>query len=324
MTADETVLRVEGLTVTYVGGRRESRVLTDVSFALPRSATLAIVGESGSGKSTTAMAVAGLLPTTARVEGRVVLDGVDLLRQRPRDLDDVRGNDIAVVFQNPMTSLNPTMRVGNQIAEQLLRHRPLSRRAARGRAVELLEEVLIRNPDQVYDKYPHQLSGGMRQRVMIAMAVSCEPRVLIADEPTTALDVTVQAEILQILRALGREHRMGLVLVTHDMGVVAEMADDVAVMHGGRFVEYAPVAELFDHPLHPYTEGLLAAQPRIDDPEARHRRLPTIPRAAPMLEALSDDWAPAMAGVPGEVAATRFVRVGNGLVAVAQRTAVHP
>ena len=324
MTGDQAVLQVHALTVTYVARRRESRVLSGVSFAVPRGATLAVVGESGSGKSTTAMAVAGLLPPTARVEGQVVLDGVDLLRERERDLDDVRGNDIAVVFQNPMTSLNPTMRVGTQIAEQLVRHRPLARRAARTRALELLEDVLIRNPELVYDKYPHQLSGGMRQRVMIAMAVSCEPRVLIADEPTTALDVTVQAEILQILRTLGREHRMALVLVTHDMGVVAEMADDVAVMHGGRFVEYAPVAELFDRPLHPYTRGLLAAQPRIDDPEARQRRLPTIPRVAPMLDELTDDWVVAGTGVPGEVAATRFVRVGEDLAAVAQRTAVHP
>jgi peptide/nickel transport system ATP-binding protein len=324
MSAERAVLRVEELTVTYRTGRRESRVLTDVSFAVPRGATLAVVGESGSGKSTTAMAVAGLLPPTAHVTGQVDLDGVDLLRQRPRDLDDVRGNDLAVVFQNPMTSLNPTMRVGTQIAEQLVRHRPISRRAARSRALELLAEVLIRDPDQVYAEYPHQLSGGMRQRVMIAMAVSCEPRVLIADEPTTALDVTVQAEILQILRRLGRDHRMALLLVTHDMGVVAEMADDVAVMYGGRFVEHAPVAELFQRPLHPYTQGLLAAQPRIDDPQARRRRLPTIPRTAPMLDELADDWAPVAAGVPGEAADTRFVRVGEDLVAVTQRTAVHP
>ncbi|WP_181364975.1 ABC transporter ATP-binding protein [Arthrobacter sp. HMWF013] len=286
----EVALKVSNLSVTYQTSRGPAPVVHDVSFSLARGETLAIVGESGSGKSTMAMATAGLLPDQAHVTGTVALDGVDIVGQSKRVLEDIRGSAVAVIFQNPMTSLNPTMRVGDQIAEQLIRHKAMKRAVARNRSLELLREVMINDPEGVYRKYPHQLSGGMKQRVMIAMAVSCEPKVLIADEPTTALDVTVQAEILQIMRALSREHSMGLLLVTHDMGVVAEMATHVAVVYDGRFVEYAPAADLFTDPLHPYTQGLLHSQPRIDDPEARHRRLATIPRPAPMLEHLEHGY----------------------------------
>lgn len=311
--AREVALEVSNLSVTYRTSRGHTPVVHDVSFSLARGETLAIVGESGSGKSTMAMAVAGLLPDQAKVTGRVTLDGTDLVGQSRRVLEDIRGSAVSVIFQNPMTSLNPTMRVGDQIAEQLIRHRSMTGPKAKNRSTELLREVMISDPEAVYRKYPHQLSGGMKQRVMIAMAVSCEPKVLIADEPTTALDVTVQAEILEIMRALSREHSMGLLLVTHDMGVVAEMATHVAVVYDGRFVEYAPAADLFTQPLHPYTQGLLKSQPQIDDPEARHRRLATIPRPAPMLEHLDRGYQvqtnASMSNVfPGHNPDVRFVR----------------
>jgi peptide/nickel transport system ATP-binding protein len=310
----EVALEATNLSVTYDTSRGPAPVVHDVSFSLARGETLAIVGESGSGKSTMAMAAAGLLPETARVSGKVALNGVDVVGQSKRVLEDLRGNAVAVIFQNPMTSLNPTMRVGDQIAEQLTRHKAMKRAVAKKRSIELLREVMINDPEGVYRKYPHQLSGGMKQRVMIAMAVSCEPKVLIADEPTTALDVTVQAEILQIMKALSREHSMGLLLVTHDMGVVAEMATHVAVVYDGHFVEYAPAGDLFTDPLHPSTQGLLRSQPRIDDPQARHRRLATIPRPAPMLENLERGYqvrAGEQAGTscPGHNPDFRFVRV---------------
>ncbi|WP_432563597.1 ABC transporter ATP-binding protein [Kineococcus sp. SYSU DK003] len=286
----EPLLCVEDLDVGYVGARGMTSVLRGVSFTVARGQTLALVGESGSGKSTTAMAVAGLLPPTAQVSGRVRLDGLDLLGRSERQLTDVRGKQVAVVFQNPMTCLNPTMRIGTQICEQLVRHGVRSRGSAKARALELLDDVRIRDPRRVYRSYPHALSGGMRQRVMIAMAVSCEPRLLIADEPTTALDVTVQAEVLNILRELQREHRMGLLLVTHDMGVVAENATDVAVMHDGHLVELAPARDLFRTPLHPYSQGLLRAHPDLHDAQARHRRLPTVQRPVPELADLPSGW----------------------------------
>jgi ABC-type dipeptide/oligopeptide/nickel transport system ATPase component len=321
MLDQEIALEVIALGVSYDTGVETSRVVDDVSFALKAGQTLAVVGESGSGKSSLAMAIAGLLPPSATVNGQVKLNGIDLLHQNARWLEDTRGNVVSVIFQNPMTSLNPTMRVGDQIAEQLLRHRPMTRKAAKLRAVELLEEVMIARPQLLQRRYPHELSGGMKQRVMIAMAVSCEPDILIADEPTTALDVTVQAEILQILRSLSKKNKMGLLLVTHDMGVVAQMATDVAVVYGGKFVEYAPVANLFSSPLHPYTQGLLKSQPRLNDREARHRRLPIIPPQAPMLSSpvAGFDVLPATGAgpaIPGQATGTRFIRINNELKAV--------
>lgn len=325
----DTVLDVVDLSVFYNTNHVVSHVVKNVNFSLARKQTLAIVGESGSGKSSMAMAIARLLPESARVAGRVELNGRNLLEQSARALEDIRGSEIAVIFQNPMTSLNPTMRVGQQIAEQVLRHRTQSRAVARRRAAELLEAVMIRNPADVYRKFPHELSGGMKQRVMIAMAVSCEPKVLIADEPTTALDVTVQAEILQILRLLSRDQNMGLLLITHNMGIVAEMATDVAVIYDGRMAEYASVEDLFREPLHPYTRGLLDARPRIDDAEARTRRLSTISRPAPKLDGVVEGYrlsegtgtdADTAAGRPGEVPGQRFISIGDDLVPVVRES----
>ncbi|MFG1347815.1 ABC transporter ATP-binding protein [Xanthobacter autotrophicus DSM 431] len=250
----------------------------DLSIAFPRATpvrglsltveageTVALVGESGSGKSLTALALLRLLPDRARIAGgEVLFGGRDLARLGDRELRLVRGQDIAMVFQEPMTSLNPVLSVGAQIMEVVRLHQGLSRRAARARAVELLDLVRIPEPQRRVDEYPHELSGGMRQRVMIAIAVACAPRLLIADEPTTALDVTIQAQVLDLLDALRRDLSMGLLLITHDLGVVAEWADRVAVMYAGSKVEEAPFATLFGAPLHPYTRGLLAASPRLD------------------------------------------------------------
>ncbi|MDI4657567.1 ABC transporter ATP-binding protein [Xanthobacter autotrophicus] len=255
----------------------------DLSIAFPRATpvhglsltvaageTVALVGESGSGKSLTALALMRLLPDTARIaSGEVLFRGrgggvSDLARLDDAALRQVRGRDIAMVFQEPMTSLNPVLSVGRQIAEVVRFHEGLSWRAARARAVELLDLVRIPEPRRRVEDYPHELSGGMRQRVMIAIAVACAPRLLIADEPTTALDVTIQAQVLDLLDALRRDFSMGLLLITHDLGVVAEWADRVAVMYAGRKVEEAPFETLFGTPLHPYTRGLLAASPRLD------------------------------------------------------------
>ncbi len=229
-----------------------------------RGETLAIVGESGSGKSLTALALMQLLPRAARVtSGRIVFDDRDLLGLDAREMRQLRGRDIAMIFQEPMTSLNPVMSIGRQIGEVLKVHEKLSGRAARERAIELLKLVRIPAAEKRVDDYPHQLSGGMRQRVMIAMAVACRPKLLIADEPTTALDVTIQAQVLDLLDTLRRELQMAVVLITHDLGVVAQWADKVVVMYAGRKVEQALPGDLFNDPLHPYTRGLLSASPRL-------------------------------------------------------------
>ncbi|HEU5243185.1 MAG TPA: ABC transporter ATP-binding protein [Gaiellaceae bacterium] len=256
-----------------------------VSLAIEAGSTLGLVGESGCGKSVTALSIMRLLPTPpARiVSGAVRFDGRDLTRLSERELEDVRGREIGMVFQDPMTSLNPTLTIGTQITEILQRHLGLDRRRARRRAGELLAEVGIPRAHERLDDYPHRFSGGMRQRVGIAMAIACEPRLLIADEPTTALDVTVQAQVLDLLDDLRRERQTAMLLITHNMGVVAESADDVAVMYAGQIVEQAPAAELFSRPEHPYTEALLAALPDLDDPEARESRLTAIPGRPPDL-----------------------------------------
>jgi peptide/nickel transport system ATP-binding protein len=260
------------------------RAVDGVSFAVDRGRTLGIVGESGCGKSMTALSIMGLLPRRARIaHGTVLFDGRDLARLSRRQLRDVRGRDVAMIFQDPMTSLNPALKIGVQLRETLERHLGLSRRTARARAVELLEEVRIAGAAGRLDEYPHQFSGGMRQRVMIAMALACEPKLLLADEPTTALDVTVQARILDLLHELRARHDMALILITHDMGVVADTADDVVVMYAGQVVEQAPVDELFDHPEHPYTEALLGAMPQLDDGGIRAGRLVAIPGRPPSL-----------------------------------------
>ncbi len=256
-----------------------------VDFSLEKGRTLGIVGESGCGKSVTALSIMGLLPTPpARiVSGEIRFRGRDLATASVRDLEDVRGREIAMVFQDPMTALNPTLTIRTQIVEVLRRHLGLDGRAAHRRAGELLEEVGIPRAHERLGDYPHRFSGGMRQRVVIAMAIACEPRLLIADEPTTALDVTVQAQVLDLLDDLRREHETAMILITHNMGVVAESADDVAVMYAGQIVERAPARELFRRPEHPYTEALLAALPDLDDRSARERRLRAIPGRPPDL-----------------------------------------
>jgi peptide/nickel transport system ATP-binding protein len=256
-----------------------------VSLRVEKGRTLAIVGESGCGKSALALSIIGLLPAPRGrvVGGAVRFEGRDLTSLRAAQLDDVRGREIGMIFQDPLTALNPSFMVGRQLVETLRRHLPLSASAARQRAVELLEEVRIPSAERRMRAYPHQLSGGMRQRVMIALAIACGPRLLIADEPTTALDVTIQAEILDLLAELRVEHGMGMIIITHDMGVAAETADDVAVMYAGQIVELAAARQLFRRPEHPYTEALLGALPPLDGEGMRHARLTAIPGRPPDL-----------------------------------------
>jgi oligopeptide/dipeptide ABC transporter ATP-binding protein len=256
-----------------------------VSFDVEERRVLGIVGESGCGKTVTALSVIGLIqkPTARIVTGEVLFGGRDLTKLSERELEDVRGSQIAMIFQDPMTSLNPTLTIGTQITETIRRHFDVSKEEARKRALALLEEVHIPNAAKRLDDYPHRLSGGQRQRVMIAIALSCEPELLIADEPTTALDVTVQAQVLDLLEELREAHGTAMILITHDMGVIAEAADDVIVMYAGQIVEQAPVLELFDRPEHPYTEALLGALPQIEGAGIRERRLTAIPGRPPGL-----------------------------------------
>ncbi|HKK26626.1 MAG TPA: ABC transporter ATP-binding protein [Gemmatimonadota bacterium] len=254
------------------GGGREARAVDGVSFRLGAGETLGLVGESGCGKSVTALSLLRLVPEPP---GRILpgssvrLRGEELLEAPPERLREVRGGEIAMVFQEPMTSLNPVLPVGRQVAEGIRRHRGLGAREAQRETVRLLDRVGITEPEERRRAYPHQLSGGMRQRVMIAMALACRPSILVADEPTTALDVTVQAQILELLADLQAELGMAILLITHDLGIVAQVADRVAVMYAGRIVEEAPVEALYSRPLHPYTEGLLAAVPDPDRPSER-------------------------------------------------------
>ncbi|MDF2753477.1 MAG: oligopeptide/dipeptide transporter, ATPase subunit [Gaiellaceae bacterium] len=256
-----------------------------VSFAVERGQTLGIVGESGCGKSVLALSIMGLIPKPPAkiVSGSVVFDGTDLVRLPEKQLEDLRGREIAMIFQDPMTSLNPTLTIGTQITETIRRHYDVSKTDARKKAIELLEEVQIPRSSERLDDYPHRFSGGMRQRVMIAIALSCDPKLLIADEPTTALDVTVQAAVLDLLDDLRHQHDMAMIIITHDMGVVAEAADDILVMYAGQVVEQAQVLELFDHPEHPYTEALLSALPQIEGEGIRSGRLTAIPGRPPDL-----------------------------------------
>jgi oligopeptide/dipeptide ABC transporter ATP-binding protein len=236
----------------------------EVSFSLEAGRTLGIVGESGCGKSVSALSIMGLVPPPGRVAGgEILFEGRDLLKLSAAELRALRGDRISMIFQEPMSSLNPAFTIGDQIAEVLLRHRNYGKKKARDHAIEMLHRVRISEPERRYDDYPHRLSGGMRQRAMIAMALACEPKLLIADEPTTALDVTIQAQILDLMRTLREETGTAIILITHDMGVVAELADDVAVMYAGRIVEHASVARLFAEPQHPYTIGLLGSIPRL-------------------------------------------------------------
>ncbi|MBR0968423.1 ABC transporter ATP-binding protein [Bradyrhizobium diazoefficiens] len=258
---------------------RVTHAVDGVDLSVANGATLGLVGESGCGKSVTSLAIMGLLPKqSTEISGAIRFDGFDLLKTSDQTLRDLRGNRLAMIFQEPMTSLNPSLTIGDQITETILRHRGGSRRSARERAIELLRRVHIPSAERRIDEYPHKLSGGMRQRVMIAMALACDPRLLIADEPTTALDVTLQAQILELMRELKATSGAAIILITHDLGVVAEVCDEVAVMYAGEIVERAPVDELFAAPQHPYTVGLLGSIPRLDH---RAEQLATIEGMVP-------------------------------------------
>ena len=281
------VLEVNDLKTHFFTREGVVQAVDGISFSLEKGKTLGIVGESGCGKSVTALSIMGLIPKPpARiVGGEVLFDGKDLTKLSEGEMQHIRGNEVAMIFQDPMTSLNPTLKIGTQITETILAHRDVSKQEARKRAVDLLKEVGIPRAAERLDDYPHRFSGGMRQRVMIAIALSCGPRLLIADEPTTALDVTIQAQILDLLDALRQEHDMAMILITHDMGVVAETADDVMIMYAGQIVEQASGYELFDNPEHPYTEALLGALPQLegDEREIREGRLTAIPGRPPDL-----------------------------------------
>ena len=288
------VLTVDGLRTYFDLRHGLVKAVDDVSFSLASRETLAIVGESGCGKSITALSVMRLVPDPpGRIAGGTVrLDGVDLLALSEEAMRGVRGKDIAMIFQEPMTSLNPVLTIGSQIAEVLLLHEPLSRRQAWDKSIDMLKLVRIPEPEQRAEEYPHQLSGGMRQRAMIAMALACNPKILIADEPTTALDVTIQAQIIDIILDLQRKLGTAVILITHDLGVVAETAQRVIVMYAGRKVEEAPVEELFARPQHPYTHGLMASIPRLalmrGEQEDTTGRLQEIPGMVPALTDLPE------------------------------------
>ena len=262
--SDAALLDVRGLTTVFETGGAQIHAVTDVSFVVREGETLGLVGESGSGKSVTAFSVLRLVQPPGRiVAGQALFRGRDLLALSEREMRGVRGAGIGLIFQEPMSALNPVFTVGDQIAEALIVHGLAAGRAARARAIELLEAVRIPEPQRRVDDYPHQLSGGMRQRVLIAIAIACRPALVIADEPTTALDVTIQAQILDLLREMKAAFKLSLLLITHDFGVIAETADRVAVMYAGRIVEEAPVRQIFRSPQHPYTQGLLAAVPGV-------------------------------------------------------------
>ena len=263
--AGPALLRVENLGVHFQSSEGVFKAVDGISFSIRRGETLGIVGESGCGKSVTSLAIMGLVPQPAGsiAEGRILFEGDDLARKTAREMRHIRGNEISMIFQEPMTSLNPVYTVGEQIIEAIQLHEAVSNAAARARAVEMLGLVRIPNPESRVDEYPHQMSGGMRQRVMIALALACHPKLLIADEPTTALDVTIQAQILDLMRDLRDRTGTATILITHDLGVVAELVDRVVVMYAGRVVEEASVTDLFTNPQHPYTLGLLGSIPKL-------------------------------------------------------------
>jgi oligopeptide/dipeptide ABC transporter ATP-binding protein len=276
------LLEIRDLHTSFPTPAGDARAVDGVSLSLEVGRTLGLVGESGCGKTVTALSVMRLLPPPAIIRAGVIeFDGRDVLRLSEREMRSLRGAAVAMVFQEPMTSLNPVLTIGDQIGEAIRLHRGVDRATARAEAIEMLRTVEVPEPARRVDEYPHQLSGGMRQRAMIAMALSCHPRVLIADEPTTALDVTIQAQILDLLGALQRRFGMAVLLVTHDLGVVAERADAVAIMYAGRVVERGAAAEVLHRPLHPYTNALLRSIPRVG--AARQRRLLTIPGVVPDL-----------------------------------------
>jgi oligopeptide/dipeptide ABC transporter ATP-binding protein len=280
------ILEVKQLVTRFKTAQGTIKAVDGVSFDVYQGKTLGIVGESGSGKSTIALSIMRLIESSVGWidQGSILLQGQDILKLPRRAMQHVRGNQISMIFQEPMTSLNPVFTVGNQIQEALLLHQDIAPKDAQSRCIELLALVGMPAPKKCMHEYPHQLSGGMRQRVMIAMALACRPAVLIADEPTTALDVTTQAQILDLMRKLQEEIAMGIILITHDLGVVAEMCDEVAVMYCGRIVEQADVSMLFSHPAHPYTQGLLDSIPSLETlPVGQVQRLRTIEGVVPSL-----------------------------------------
>lgn len=283
MTASDVLLEVKDLSVSFPTDAGLAQAVEGLSFVLHAGETLGIVGESGSGKSMTAMAIMGILPKNAIVTGSILLRGRELVGLADHELRAIRGQDIAMVFQDALTSLNPVMTVGQQLIEAVRVHRPdTSKAERRARAIELLDVVGIPAPEQRVERYPHEFSGGMRQRVMIAMSIANEPELLIADEPTTALDVTVQAQVLEVLREVQVRTGTTVLLITHDLGVVAGVADRVVVMYSGGVVEAAPVEPIFYEPAHPYTVGLLASLPRVDKRASRSERLYQIPGQPPV------------------------------------------
>lgn len=280
----QPVIAVQNLQTAFFTRGGAARAVNDVSYSIPKGKTLGIVGESGCGKSVTSLSIMRLLEHPGRVVGgRVEFQGRDLLQYSDTAMEDIRGRKIAMIFQEPMTALNPVLTIGDQIAEQVSRHRRVPQREAMERAVEMLGVVGIPSPRERSQAYPHQLSGGMRQRAMIAMALSCDPEFLIADEPTTALDVTIQSQILSLLRSLQEKFSMAQQFITHDLGVIYQVADQVMVMYAGQTCELADTEELFSHPLHPYTAKLMASRPRRGQ---RLRRLETIEGSVPSLLAL--------------------------------------
>lgn len=274
------LLEVKGLTTVFTGDYGTNISVDHIDFYVDEGEVLCIVGESGCGKSVTSLSVMGLLKRGGKVtEGSVLFEGKDLLALSEKEMDEVRGDHMTMIFQDPLTSLNPVFTIGSQITESIRTHMKLSKQEAKARAIELLQKVGMPDAEGIMKKYPHTLSGGMRQRVMIAMALSCNPKLLIADEPTTALDVTIQAQIMELLKQLQKETGMAMILITHDIGLVAEMADRVMVMYAGQIVEAAPVKELFQNPKHPYTRALLDTVPTIlDDSD---RQLFAIPGLVP-------------------------------------------
>ncbi|PLR66657.1 ABC transporter ATP-binding protein [Bacillus sp. UMB0893] len=266
----EKVLEIKDLSITFMQNKEETRVVDSIRFDVHKGEVLGIVGESGCGKSVTSLSIMGLLPKkSSKLTGEVLFQGKDLLQLSEKSLRKMRGNDIAMVFQEPMTSLNPLFKIGNQLEESLRVHQDLTKKQAKERVIQILRLVGLPRPEELYDEYPHQLSGGMRQRVMIAMAMICDPKVLIADEPTTALDVTIQAQILKLMKDLNQKLETSIVFITHDLGVVAEMCDRVMVMYAGQVVEEGSVLAIFKNPKHPYTKGLMKSVPDIRNKNER-------------------------------------------------------
>mgnify|MGYP005618459981 CR=1 FL=1 len=268
---NKRLLEIENLTVNFFTDEGKITAVDNVSFYINRSETLCLVGESGCGKSVTSLSIMRLLPSPpAKISsGKIIFENEDLLKKSEVEMRKIRGNKISMIFQEPMTSLNPVFTIGKQISEPIIIHQKVSEEIAREKTIEMLRLVGIPNPEKRYNEYPHQMSGGMRQRVMIAMALSCNPKLLIADEPTTALDVTIQAQILELISQLKEKIGMSVLLITHDLGVVAEMAERVIVMYAGQIVEEAKAEDLFEKPLHPYTRGLLKSIPRLDSKKGK-------------------------------------------------------